>query len=203
MTIAASIAVDQDSQNYKLIVAGKTPKPFATWESNIAYLKGLVEQHDQLQWQIGRFAAQIPNVTKTDMVRDVASEIGLSPKTLQKYIWVASAWDEDVVSEFPTLSFSHFQAVTSLYKEEPGRALDLLREADEYGRSVAWMESMANDTTPSIAPYTIAGTPDVCEIDGATVILISVTGSVTQIKQSLMDAGIYRQPAEIKITQAV
>ncbi|MHB8511823.1 MAG: hypothetical protein ACYDCC_06535 [Actinomycetota bacterium] len=102
------------------------------------------------RWKIGQLASQVEKRYGSSSIQRFAEEIGESYSTVRRYRWVAESYDSNVRFKYPSLSFSHFQAVARLHDRDAW-----LMRAERGGWSVDRLAKAAHD-----GPQ--ARTPDEC-----------------------------------------
>lgn len=100
-------------------------------------LDGLLSQSERPRWAIARLLARAERDLgdQVGAVYELAGVRGMSLATIRRRVWVANTWDEGHVASFPTLSFSHFEAVTAKWLDQAD-AIDLLADAVAEGMTV-------------------------------------------------------------------
>lgn len=69
---------------------------------------------DAGRWRIGQLASLVQKRYRSGALQRYAVDIGESYSSVRRYRWVVTRYDHDARFRFPSLSFSHFQAVASL-----------------------------------------------------------------------------------------
>ncbi|MGH2830455.1 MAG: hypothetical protein ACRDJM_08215 [Actinomycetota bacterium] len=96
------------------------------------------------RWRIGQLAGQVEKRYGAGSLLRFAEEIGESYSTVRRYRWVASRYESATRFRFPSLSFSHYQAVAKLADRERW-----LAKAERGGWSVdALTRASSGDGTP-------------------------------------------------------
>jgi hypothetical protein len=117
------------------------------WGRLVAEGRDARAEADGGRWKIGHLAGLVERRYATGAVQRFAEEIGESYSTVRRYRWVSSRYEQGVRFKFPSLSFSHYQAVAGL----PDR-LAWLHRAEHAGWSVDELTRRSRPQEPTTAP---------------------------------------------------
>ena len=95
------------------------------WARIVTEGKSARDAADGGRWRIGELAVMVERRYRSGALQRFSAEIGESYPTVRRYRWVARAYEPGARHRFPSLSFSHFQAVAG----HPDRVLWLERAA--------------------------------------------------------------------------